>query len=425
MEHPMTDFSPDVTAALASLRTRWGAAAPRRFGELAGSLVGEVVGALATVPLPGEAGFEELSGVGPAVHHDTLDEDRVVRTGFAELDAILGPGGIPRSAALALRGDASSGKTTLALRLAAEAQAAGSIVAYVDLGRSLDPVEAVARGVRLEWLVVLEPASLDEALAMAGTLVTGRAVDLLLVDLLAERLNPARPVAGLSGTAAPPGARSEREPQAPVRADQVRRTGGRPGRDGHRPPSIADRLGRLAALARRSGVLLVVLEPPGLPAPVSGAIAESAGLRLELARRSWIRLGRDVVGQRTEVTVARNRFGPPGRRAELRILYAEGGGRDACLLREPLLTDAPAIPLTRTHDRATPPSPLAASPPPPRPGARDGRPARPELRLVPDRSAHPRRSALDEWDRSRREPGGPLPRGPAGDAPGVRPPPRA
>lgn len=421
----MTDLSPDVAAALASLRTRWGAAAPRRFGEPAGGLVGEVVGALATVPLPGEVGPEGLPGVGPAVHHDTLDEDRVVRTGFAELDAILGPGGVPRSAALALRGDASSGKTTLALRLAAEAQAAGSIVAYVDLGRSLDPVEAVARGVRLEWLVVLEPASLDEALAMAGTLVMGRAVDLLLVDLLAERLNPARPVAGPPGTAAPPGARSGREHQASARADQVRRTDERPGRDGRRPPSIADRLGRLAALARRSGVLLVVLEPPGLPAPVSGAIAESAGLRLELARRSWIRLGRDVVGQRTEVIVARNRFGPPGRRTELRILYAEGGGRDACLLREPLLIDAPAIPLTRTHDRATPPSPLAASPPPPRPGARDGRPARPELRLVPDRSAHPRRSAMDERDRPRREPGGPRPRSPAGDAPGVRPSPRA
>jgi len=412
-----------VTAALASLRTRWGAAAPRRFGEPAGgiagtgssgSLVGEVVGALATVPLPGEAGSEGIPGVGPAVHHDTFDDDRVVRTGFAELDAILGMGGVPRSTALALRGDASSGKTTLALRLAAEAQAAGSIVAYVDLGRSLDTVEAVARGVRLEWLVVLEPASLDEALAMAGTLVMGRAVDLLLMDLPAEngRLT--------SGAVAPP-----RSAGPTSRLVPTSRPAPRSGRGGLRPPSIADRLGRLAALARRSGVLLVVLEPPGLPAPVSSAIAESAGLRLELARRSWVWLGRDVVGQRTEVIVARNRFGPPGRRTELRILYAEGGGRDACLLREPLLTDAPAIPLTRTHDRATPPPPLAASPPPSRPGTRDDRPARPELRLVPDRSAHPRRPAMDERDRSRREPRGPRPRRPAGDAPGVRPPSRA
>ena len=352
----MTALSSDVTAALASLRTRWGEAAPRIGGAALGGS-GTVVGALATVPLPEDP--DQAPRRSP-------DDDRVIRTGFAALDAILGTGGIPRSAALAVRGAASSGKTTLALRLAAEAQAAGSIVAYLDLARSLDPVEAVARGVRLEWLVVLEPASLEEALAMAGALVAGRSVDLLIVDLPADR-------------ASPPGGRPRRGP------------------DGRRLPSIADRLGRLAALARRADVLLVVLEPPGLPAPVSSAIAESAGLRLELARRSWIRLGRDVVGQWTEVVVARNRAGPPGRRADLRILYAEGGGRDACLLREPLLTDAPTTLQPRIDHRATPPSPLAAPSTPAQPSAGDGRPG---LRLLPDRSARPRRATLDGRDRS-------------------------
>jgi recombination protein RecA len=327
------------------------------------------MGALATVPLP------DGSDPQPA---RIVEDDRVVSTGFPALDAILGKGGIPRSTALAIRGDASSGKTTLALRLAAGAQAAGSIVAYVDLARSLDPVEAVARGVRLEWLVVLEPASLDEALAMAGALVAGRSVDMLIVDL---------PAAG-----------------GPNRTDAAGAPGpSRSRRDGRRPPSVADRLGRLAALARRSDVLLVVLEPPGLPGRISTAIAESAGLRLELARRSWVRLGRDVVGQRTEVVVARNRAGPPGKRVELRILYAEGGGRDACLLHEPLLTDAPTILQPRIEDRATAPSPLAASPPPPRPGARDDRPG---LRLVPDRAGRPRRATVDRRDRPRREPVG-------------------
>lgn len=380
----MTMLSSDVTAALASLRTRWGEAAPRVGGEALGGTVA-IVGALATVPLPDESDGRPARPV---------DDERVVRTGFAALDAILGTGGVPRSTALAVRGDASSGKTTLALRLAAEAQAAGSIVAYVDLARSLDPVEAVARGVRLEWLVVLEPTSLDEALAMAGALVSGRSVDLLIVDLPNDRNS--RAASGPAGRA-------------------------RPGRDGRRPPSVADRLGRLAALARRAAVLLVVLEPPGLPGPISSAIAESAGLRLELAQRAWIRLGRDVVGQRTEVVVARNRSGPPGRRAELRILYAEGGGRDACLLREPLLTDAPTILQPRIDHRATAPPPLAPSPPPARPGARNGRP---ELRLVPDRAARPRRAALDGRDRHRREPGGARPRRAAGDGPGVRPPAR-
>jgi recombination protein RecA len=306
----------------------------------------------------------------------------IVPTGFAALDAILGPGGVPRQASLAVRGDHSSGKTTLALRLVAEAQATGSIVAWLDLARSLDPVEAVARGVRLEWLVVLAPESLDEGLAMAGALLQGRAVDLLVADL----------------------------PDA--------RGGGTASRAGGRGPSAAERLHRLAALARRAEVLLVLLEPPELSRPVAGALAEAAGLRLELARRSWIRLGRDVVGQRTEVVIARNRFGPPGRRAELRILYAEGGERDGCLANESLLLEAlPAPPgrpavtapqstanpsLNESQTHATPSSSLATSPPPARPVA---------LHIVSTGSragtGGPGRAAMDIGGRPRREPGRP------------------
>src|SRR5438876_2749749 len=297
----MADASPDVATALAFLRERWGGAAP-------------VIGALARAPepslLPDEQSTERLA-----------DEAHVVRTGFAALDAILGPGGVPRQASLAVLGDHSSGKTTLALRLAAEAQAAGGIVAYLDLARSLDPVEAVARGVQLGWLVVLTPTDLDEGLAMAGALLQARAVDLLLIDLPVGR--------GASG--------------GPRKRDR---------------PGIPERLHRLTALARRAGTLLVVLEPPGLPSATAEALAEAAGLRLELARRSWIRLGRDVIGQRTEVVVARNRFGPPGRRTELRILYAEGGDRDGCLSREELLVEAGTG--YRTHDQPTTGHPISA-----------------------------------------------------------------
>jgi RecA/RadA recombinase len=336
---------------------------------------GAVVGALATVPEVVEAPLpvEAPPGIDPI--------GAIVPTGFAALDEILGPGGVPRQASLAVRGDHSSGKTTLALRLVAEAQATGSIVAWLDLARSLDPVEAVARGVRLEWLVVLAPETLDEGLAMAGALLQGRAVDLLVADL---------PAARGAGTAS---------------------------RAGGHSPSAADRLHRLAALARRAGALLVLLEPPELSRPVAGALAEAAGLRLELVRRSWIRLGRDVVGQRTEVVVARNRFGPPGRRAELRILYAEGGERDGCLARESLLLELPAppgrpaatasestviLPLAESHTHATPPSPLATPPPPARPVA--FRVVSAEPRPGTDR---PGRAALDARRRPRREPGRP------------------
>ncbi len=316
----MATPSASVTAALASLQERWGAAAPRRGIEVIGSLA--AAPAIDRVPDPP---FPSAMPPVPARRPDSGADGRVVPTGFAALDAILGVGGLPRDASVALRGDGSSGKTTLALRLAAEAQASGCIVAWLDLPGSFDPVEAVARGVRPEWLVVLTPISLDEGLAMAGALVQGRAVDLLLVDL-------------------PPGRR------APAPSDPPRQRGG------PRPPTVADRLHRLAAIARRAGTLLVVLEPPSLASGLDRAVEAAAGVRLELIRRAWIRLGRDVVGQRTEVVVARNRSGPPGRRAELRILYADGGPRDACLRRGDLLAASPSDAL-RTGGPATPATP--------------------------------------------------------------------
>src|SRR5689334_3823927 len=202
----------DLSAALATLRSRWGAAAP--------GFAGDVVGAPATVPLEQDASVPQP------------DLDRVFSTGFAELDAILGPGGVPRGMGVALRGDPSSGRTTLALRLAAAAQAGGSIVAWLDLAAALDPVEVVARGVRPEWLVVLTPADADEGLSIAGSLLAGRAVDLLVLDL------PAR---------------------ADAAADKGAGKGA--GRDPGLGREFTDRLGRLAALARRAGITLVVLEP--------------------------------------------------------------------------------------------------------------------------------------------------------------------
>jgi recombination protein RecA len=288
------------------------------------------VGALAVAPRPSPAeDAEDLPGI---PNSSPAASDRAIPTGFAALDAILGLGGLPRAATTAQHGEGTSGKTTLALQAMAQAQAAGGIVAYLDLARCLDPVEAVARGVGLEWLVVLTPDSIEQALAMAAMLLQDRTVDLLLLDL------PARPLEGAGISAA----------------------------------TMAERFGRLAALARRAGVQLVVLEPPSLPSALASALAQVAALRLELSRRAWIRLGRDVVGQRIEVRVVRDRFGPPGRAAELRILYAEGGLRDACLVRSELLREsAPgtgrlsAMTGVAPPGRSRPSAPYPARPSPP------------------------------------------------------------
>ncbi len=370
----MTTPRGDVDAAVAGLQARWGAAAPRVVGALA----------LAMAPVEAEAPDEQPR------YEPRLDDDRIIHTGFAALDAILGPGGLPRSGSVAIRGDGSSGRTTLSLRVAAEAQNAGSVVAWLDLSRSFDPVEAVARGIRLEWLVVITPASLDEGLSIAGSLLAGRSVDMLVLDLPGGRL---------------------------ARTDK--------------PAKIADRLHRLAALARRAETLLLILDAPGLAGGLATAVAESTGIRLELARRSWVRLGRDVVGQRTEALVAHNRHGPPGRRATLRILYAEGGERDACLADDALLIDAlesPAAappthipheaPDRKTHDHATsPPVPAESATPS---GSGPGR----TLRALPDRPARAGRATLGSGSGPRRRSDSSGARRPTRDAARERPPTR-
>lgn len=423
----------DVSQALATLQARWGTGVLRRGSELGPMVDGALarVPAVEVVPVP-EAVPDPFAPTplapvtAPArPGAPAIDDGRVVSTGFAALDAILGTGGLPRATTVALRGAASSGKTTAALRTVAEAQAGGAIAAWLDLARAFDPVEAVARGVRLEWLVVLTPADLEEALALAAALLSGRTVDLLVLDL-------------------PDG----RDPAV---------VGAR----------VGDRLGRLAALARRAGTLLVVLEPVSLGRSLAAAVEDASGLRLELRRSGWIRLGRDVVGQQSTVEVARNRFGPPGRRADVEILYAEGGARDACLRHSELLAGAgipgpPAGPVappappggvgpapvlavvglpsepaklkgppasTDSHAPAAPP----LAPPAPPPGESAGRGHRRHLRLLAGRADRPRRAALDGRVRggrgsarpvTRRAPGhaarGRPPAGPGGDVPRPR-----
>jgi hypothetical protein len=321
-------------AAIACLERRWGSAAVRLGdGAAASALAGRararlgfplggpgasasvgssIMGGTVTAGIPEAAGTLVEGALAPALLPEVPPpdplaplDDRVVSTGFPALDAILGPGGLVREAQVTLRGDASSGKTTLALRLVAEAQARGAIAAWLDLAHAFDPLEAVARGVDLAWLLVLRAVDATEGLRLAGALLGGRAVELLVADL-PERL--------------------------PVDRETLLR--------------------RLAARARQAGARLITLEPSGLAPPLRGALAESAGIGLDLERRAWIRAGRDVVGQRTEVTVAKNRFGPPGRRVELEIRYTDDGDRARGVAR--VLDEGPPVLRVDGH-RAGPP----------------------------------------------------------------------
>jgi recombination protein RecA len=372
------DRHPDRAAVLASLRERWGAAAPRPATEVFGALAvaprptasppaNPPATGLTTRPLPTTApdpatpppggrptllpALLPLPDIGtpnatlgaPRTRPAPATTDRTIPTGFPALDALLAAGGLPRAGTVALAGAGSSGATTLALRVLAEAQVGGALAAWVDLPRALDPVEAVARGVRLEWLAVLVPDDAAEALAMAGTLLQARAVDILVLDLGTAH----------GGRSAYEGrsARAERAATATPATPVV------PARRGPRPPNLADQLARLVAFARRAGALLLVLEPADTPASLRAALDEGAGLRLELRRSGWVRLGREVVGQRTEVRVAKDHHGAPDRRTTLRILYAEGGPRDRCLARDELLVEEPVAGASVAEE------PVAGAPP--------------------------------------------------------------
>jgi recombination protein RecA len=258
-----------LNGALARLETRWGSAAV-------------TLGSLALAPQPGPE--QDATAVPPSGPAAAADE--ILASGFADLDRLLGPTGLPRAAAASLHGAGSSGKTTLALHWLARAQAQGAIAAYLDLGRSFDPLEAASRGVDLRWLLVIRPADAEEGFGLAAGLLAGQAIDLLVVDL-PERL----------------AARHEAS------------------------------LRRLAAHARRVAARLIVLEPASLNAALHGALAESVAVRLELEQRAWLRLGRDVVGRRIGVNVAKNRFGPPGRSTELDIHYLSDGELAPAALR--------------------------------------------------------------------------------------------
>lgn len=261
---------PALGTALARLESRWGSAAVR-------------VGIAADrPPVDGALALE------PAVETVAPLPDEIVPTGFARLDALLGTGGLPRGVSASFRGARSSGKTTLALHCLAQAQARGGIVAFLDLCRIFDPLEAVARGIDLRWLLVLRPQDADEGWALAAALVAGRQIDLLVIDL-PERL----------------------------------RAGGHDAS-----------LRRLTAHARRSSVRMIVLEPQNLAAPIHGALAESVAMRLELEPRGWLRAGRDICGRVVQVNVAKNRFGLPGCATEIEIRYLADGEHAAALDRE-------------------------------------------------------------------------------------------
>jgi recombination protein RecA len=207
-----------------------------------------------------------------------------VPTGHPSLDAALaggrgGTGGWPRGALALLDAQRGTGGTSLALATLAAAQAAGGLVAWLDLDGTLDPAVAERLGVRLEWLLVARPHDAAEAVELAAWLGRSALIDVLVLDL-GERAVPDR--------------------------------------------RALDRLGAL--LARTGATSALVL------APAARAVAGSAaGVRVALRRTAWLGVGRDLVGQRIHAVVERHRWALAGGSAELDLFFGEGRRIDPLL----------------------------------------------------------------------------------------------
>ncbi|MFN2484674.1 MAG: hypothetical protein ABR509_07040 [Candidatus Limnocylindria bacterium] len=258
-------------------------------------------------PLPEVLVELRSKGLRRGVTDASVPREPPISTGFAELDDALRTDGLPRGSCTLLDADRGSGATTLALHTLAAAQRGGGLAAYVDVAGSFDPATAARLGVRLEWLLVVRPATIDEAVEISGWLARSRLIDAFVLDLVGAR----RPVVAAATSAA---ARS------------------------------LDRLAQVLARTSATGILLT-----GRADREAGF--QVAGVRIALERRAWLAIGRDLVGQRVAATVTRHRWAVPGGRAELDLWFAEGRRIDPMVARRAETRELPPSVVERTADR--------------------------------------------------------------------------